>query len=53
MTTVSKNSYFDVLDDIADEYNNRYQRTIKMTPIDLILLLNIKKNLMKNILNLK
>ena len=30
MTTISKNIYFNVLDDIADEYNNTYHRTIKM-----------------------
>ena len=34
MTAVSKNIYFNVLDDIVDEYNNRYHRTIKMKPID-------------------
>ena len=34
MTAMSKNVYFDVLDDIADEYNNTYHRTIKMKPID-------------------
>ena len=34
MTAISKNVYFDVLDDILDEYNNTYQRTIKMKPID-------------------
>ena len=34
MTAVSKNVYFDVLDDILDEYNNIYHRTIKMKPID-------------------
>ena len=34
MTTISKNVYFDVLDDIVDEYNNTYHRTIKMKPID-------------------
>ena len=28
MTAVSKNVYFDVLDDIVDKYNNTYQRTI-------------------------
>ena len=33
-TAVSKNMYFDVLDDIADKYNNAYHRTIKMKPID-------------------
>ena len=32
MTVVSKNVYFDVLDDIVDKYNNTYYRTIKMKP---------------------
>ena len=35
MTAVSKNVYFDVLNDIVDEYNNTYHRTIKMKPIDI------------------
>ena len=34
MTTISKNVYFDALDDIVDEYNNKYHKTIKMKPID-------------------
>ena len=34
MKAISKNVYFDVLDDIVDEYNNTYHRTIKMKPID-------------------
>ena len=34
MTAISKNVYFDVLDDIVDEYNNSYHRTIKMKPRD-------------------
>ena len=34
MTAISKNVYFDVLDDIVDEYNNAYHKTIKMKPID-------------------
>ena len=29
MTAVSKNVYFDALDDIFDKYNNTYHRTIK------------------------
>ena len=33
MTAISKNIYFDVLDDIADKYNNTVHRTIKMKPI--------------------
>ena len=32
---MSKNVYFDVLDDIVDKYYNTYHRTIKMKPIDI------------------
>ena len=34
MTAVSKNVYFDVLNNIVDKYNNTYHKTIKMKPID-------------------
>ena len=34
MTAISKNIYFDVLDDIVDKYNNTVHRTIKMKPIE-------------------
>ena len=34
MTSVSKNVYIDKLDDIVEEYNNTYHRTIEMKPID-------------------
>ena len=34
MTAVSKNVYFDVLDDILNKFNNTVRRTIKMKPID-------------------
>ena len=34
MTAVSKNVYYDVLDDIVDKYNNTVHRSIKMKPID-------------------
>ena len=34
MTLVSKNVYFDKLDDLVGEYNNTYHRTIKMKPAD-------------------
>ena len=34
MTTVSKNAYFDVLDDVVDKYNNTYHNNIKMKPIN-------------------
>ena len=34
MTAISKNVYFDVLDEIVDKYNNTSRKTIKMKPID-------------------
>ena len=34
MTSISKNVYINKLDDIVDEYNNTYHRTIKMKPVD-------------------
>ena len=34
MTAISKSVYFDVLNDIVDEYNNTYHKIIKMKPID-------------------
>ena len=34
MTAISKNVYFDVLDDIVNKYNNAVHRTIKMKPIE-------------------
>ena len=34
MTAISKNIYFDVLDDIVDKYSNLVHRTIKMKPIE-------------------
>ena len=34
MTAISKNVYFDALDDIVDKYNNTVHRTIKVNPID-------------------
>ena len=33
MTLTSKNVYIDKLDDILNEYNNIYHRTIKMKPV--------------------
>ena len=35
MTAVSKNVYFDILDNIVNKYNNTVHRTIKMKPIDI------------------
>ena len=34
MTSVSKDVYIDKLDDIVNEYNNTYDRTIKIKPAD-------------------
>ena len=34
MTSLLKNAYIDKLDDIMNEYNNTYHRTIKMKPVD-------------------
>ena len=34
MAVTSKNVYFDVLNDIVDEYNNTYHKTSKLRPID-------------------
>ena len=55
MTAISKNVYFDVLDDIVNKYNNTVHRSIQMKPIDVTsdLMLNTMKILMKNTLNSK
>ena len=37
MAAVSKNVYFDVLDDIVNKYNNTVHGTKKMKPIDITL----------------
>ena len=34
MAAISKNVYFDVLDDIVNKYNNTVHRTIKIKPTD-------------------
>ena len=34
MRAISKNIYFDVLDDYVNKYNNTIHKTIKMKPID-------------------
>ena len=36
MTAISKNVYFDVLDDIVNKYNNTAHRTIKIKPIEVM-----------------
>ena len=34
LAAISKNVYFDVLDDVVNKYNNTVHRTIKMKPIE-------------------
>ena len=34
LTTVSKNICIDKLEDVVDEFNNTYHKTIKMKPIN-------------------
>ena len=55
MTGISKNLYFDVLDDIVNKYDNTVHKTIKMKPVDVTddSYLNTMKILIKKILNLK
>ena len=55
MTTVSKNVYYDVLDDIVKKYNNTWHSTIKMKPIDVKdnTYINTDKKLIIKILNLE
>ena len=54
-TSISKNMYIDKFDDIVDEYNNTYHRTIKTKLINVKnnKYINIDKELMIMILNLK
>ena len=56
MTSLSKiYIYIDKLDDIVNEYNNTYHRTIKMKPVDVNYntYIDLKKRLMIKILNLR
>ena len=54
MIAISKNVYIDKLDDIVNEQNNTYYRTIKMKPIDVkVHILILKKKLIIEILNLR
>ena len=55
MTSVSKSVYIDKLDDIVNQYNNTYHRTIKMKTFDVEdnTLLIFRKKLMTKIQNLK
>ena len=36
MTAIGKNVYYDVLDDVVNEYNSTKHSTIKMKPIDVV-----------------
>ena len=55
MTAVSENVYIDKLDDIVNEYNNTYHRTIKMKRIHVKdnTYMTLLKKLMNKIQNLK
>ena len=55
MTTVGKNVYFNVLDDIVDKYKNTWHSSIKVKPKDVTdnSFVNTMKNLIKKIRNLK
>ena len=35
MSTISKNVYFDVLNDIVNKYNKAIHKTVNMKPIDI------------------
>ena len=55
MTAIGKNVYYDVLDDIVNEYNNTKHNTIKMKPkmLEIIIKKYILMNIMKKIVDLK
>ena len=57
MAAISKNVYVNVLNDIANKYNNTVHKTINILILNvlmlqMIMMLNTKKNLIKKILNL-
>ena len=45
MTATSRNVYIDEFDDIVNEYNITYQRTVKMKPTDVKLSMYFNLNL--------
>ena len=53
MTSISKNEYIDKSDDIVNEYNNTYHRTIKMKSVDVKRNCTQWKCILIKILNLK
>ena len=52
MTSISENVQIDKLDDIVNEYENTYHRTIKMKPIDVKDDTSVKKLMIKEIQNM-
>ena len=52
MTSISENVQIDKLDDIVNEYDNTYHRTIKMKPIDVKDDTSVKKLMIKEIQNM-
>ena len=52
MTSISENVQIDKLDDIVNEYDNTYHRTIKMKPIDVKGDTSVKKLMIKEIQNM-
>ena len=55
MTSISKNVYIGKLDDIVNQYNNKYHTASKMKPVDVKnnTYIDFKKKLIMQILNLK
>ena len=55
MVAISKNVYFNVLDDIVNKYNNTVHKTMKMKPIDVTddSFIEYNEDSNKKILNLK
>ena len=55
MTTISKNVYIDVFNDIVNKCHNTIHRTIKMKPIDVTgdCYVEYNEDCNKNVLNLK
>ena len=54
LTAIGKNVYYDVLDDVVNKCNNTKHSTIKMKPIDVLIIKEyILMNIMKNVADLK
>ena len=54
MTAINKSLYYDVLDDVVNEYNNTKHNTIKMKPKDvkMIIIEYILMSIIKNMLDI-